>query len=37
MPRVRSGVARLRKKIDLPGRPSLIETVKGEGYRFDAG
>ena len=30
-------IARLRKKIDLPGRPSLIETVKGEGYRFDAG
>lgn len=30
-------IARLRKKIDLPGQPSLIETVKGEGYRFDAG
>lgn len=30
-------IGRLRKKLDLPGRPSLIETVKGEGYRFDAG
>lgn len=30
-------IARLRKKIDLSGGPSLIETVKGEGYRFDAG
>lgn len=29
-------IARLRKKIDIvPGRSSLIETVKGEGYRFD--
>jgi DNA-binding response OmpR family regulator len=25
----------LRRKIDLPGRPSAIETVRGAGYRFD--
>ncbi len=25
----------LRRKIDLPGEPSLIETVRGVGYRFD--
>ena len=30
-------IARLRKKIDRPGHASLIATVKGEGYRFDAG
>ena len=30
-------VARLRKKLDRPGRPSPIMTVKGEGYRLDAG
>ncbi|RUN75137.1 response regulator transcription factor [Sphingomonas sp. TF3] len=29
-------IARLRKKLDRPGRPSAIVTVKGEGYRFDA-
>lgn len=29
-------VARLRKKLDRPGQPSIITTVKGEGYRFDA-
>lgn len=30
-------IGRLRKKLDTPGRSSLIETVKGEGYRFHAG
>lgn len=29
-------IARLRKKIDRPGHPSPIVTVKGEGYRIDA-
>lgn len=29
-------IGRLRKKLDRPGRPSVIVTVKGEGYRFDA-
>ena len=29
-------IARLRKKLDRPDRPSVITTVKGEGYRFDA-
>ena len=29
-------IARLRKKIDRPGRPSAISTLKGEGYRLDA-
>ncbi|QBM75971.1 response regulator transcription factor [Sphingomonas sp. AAP5] len=29
-------IGRLRKKLDRPGRPSAIVTVKGEGYRFDA-
>jgi two-component system OmpR family response regulator len=29
-------IARLRKKLDRPERPSLITTVKGEGYRLDA-
>ncbi len=29
-------IARLRKKLDRPGRASLIGTVKGEGYRLDA-
>lgn len=28
-------IARLRKKLDRPGHPSAIATVKGEGYRFD--
>ena len=28
-------IARLRGKLDRPGRPSLIATVKGEGYRLD--
>ena len=27
-------IARLRKKIDLPGKPSRIETVRGMGYRL---
>ena len=30
-------IGRLRKKIDRTGRPSAITTVKGEGYRLDAG
>ncbi len=29
-------IARLRKKIDRPGRPSPIQTVKGEGYLFES-
>ncbi len=29
-------IARLRKKIDRPGRASAIATIKGEGYRLDA-
>lgn len=29
-------IARLRRKLDVPGQPSAIVTVKGEGYRFDA-
>ena len=29
-------VARLRKKLDRPGQPTLIQTIKGSGYRFDA-
>lgn len=29
-------IARLRKKLDLPGCPSVIATIKGEGYRLDA-
>lgn len=29
-------LAHLRKKLDRPGHPSLIVTVKGEGYRLDA-
>lgn len=29
-------IARLRRKLDRPGRASAIVTVKGEGYRLDA-
>ncbi|EIZ80092.1 response regulator [Novosphingobium sp. Rr 2-17] len=29
-------IGRLRRKLDRPGRPSAIVTVKGEGYRLDA-
>lgn len=29
-------IARLRRKLDPPGAQSVIATVKGEGYRFDA-
>jgi DNA-binding response OmpR family regulator len=29
-------IARLRRKIDLPGRESLLETVRGHGYRLKA-
>ena len=29
-------IARLRRKLDRPGRASAITTVKGEGYRLDA-
>ncbi len=29
-------VAKLRKKLDTPGRPSLIKTVRGAGYIFGA-
>jgi two-component system, OmpR family, response regulator len=29
-------IARLRKKLDRPDKPSAIVTVKGEGYRLDA-
>jgi two-component system OmpR family response regulator len=28
-------IGRLRKKLDQPGRPPIISTVKGEGYRFE--
>ena len=27
-------IARLRRKIDTPGRPALLETVRGHGYRL---
>lgn len=27
-------IRRLRRKLDLPGRPSVIQTVRGTGYRF---
>lgn len=30
-------IARLRRKLDRPGQLSMITTVKGEGYRLDAG
>lgn len=29
-------VARLRRKLERPGQPSPVTTVKGEGYRLDA-
>ena len=29
-------IARLRKKLEAPGAPPLITTVRGSGYRFDA-
>ncbi|MBS0254093.1 MAG: response regulator transcription factor [Proteobacteria bacterium] len=29
-------IANLRRKLDRPGRPDMIETVKGEGYRLMA-
>jgi two-component system OmpR family response regulator len=29
-------IAKLRKKLDRPAQQSVITTVKGEGYRFDA-
>ena len=29
-------IARQRKKLGMPGRPSPISTIKGEGYRLDA-
>jgi len=28
-------VARLRKKVDLPGLPVLLHTVRGAGYTLD--
>jgi two-component system OmpR family response regulator len=28
-------IGRLRKKLDRPGRPPVIATVKGEGYRLE--
>lgn len=28
-------IGRLRKKLDLPGRPPSITTIKGEGYRLE--
>lgn len=28
-------VGRLRQKVDLPGAPSLLKTVRGTGYRFE--
>jgi two-component system, OmpR family, response regulator len=27
-------VANVRRKLELPGRPAPIETVRGVGYRF---
>jgi two-component system OmpR family response regulator len=30
-------IARLRRKLDQHGQPSLITTIKNEGYRFNAG
>jgi len=30
-------IARLRRKLDQPGQPSLITTIKNEGYRFNTG
>jgi len=30
-------IARLRRKLDRPGQPPVITTVKNEGYRFNAG
>jgi len=29
-------IGRLRKKIDAPGKPSLIRTERGAGYVLDA-
>jgi DNA-binding response OmpR family regulator len=29
-------IARLRRKIDTPGRDALLETVRGHGYRLKA-
>ena len=28
-------IGRLRKKLDLPGRPPFYQTIKGEGYRLE--
>ena len=28
-------IGRLRKKLDRPGRPPAIATIKGEGYRLE--
>ena len=33
---VRTYITRLRKKIDEAGRPSMLATVHGQGYRLDA-
>ena len=30
-------IGRLRKKIDLPGEPPMLETMRGAGYRLSAG
>jgi two-component system OmpR family response regulator len=30
-------IARLRRKLDRPGQPPIITTVKNEGYKFNAG
>jgi two-component system OmpR family response regulator len=27
-------IKRLRRKLDLPGHPSIIQTVRGAGYRL---
>ncbi len=29
-------VAKLRRKLDMDGRPPVLETVRGEGYRLVA-
>lgn len=33
---VRTYITRLRKKIDEAGKPSMLATVHGQGYRFDS-
>ena len=30
-------IKNLRRKVDRAGRPGVVKTVRGVGYRFDAG